>query len=1023
MKFAVTLVAAALASYAPLLGGVQFNRDIRPILSDRCYVCHGPDPGNRKTALRFDQEASAKSVALRSGSFAIVPGKPDDSELYRRITAADNSKRMPPAYAGHAKLPDRDIETIREWISEGARYEPHWSFAPPTRAVGASIDPIVRARLAREGMQMAPEADRATLLRRVTLDLTGLPPRTEDVAAYLSDGSPGAYERVVDRLLGSTQYAERMAIRWLEGARYSDTNGYQSDGPREMWRWRDWVIDAFARNMPFDQFTIEQIAGDLLPGSTLDQKIATAYHRNHRTSAEGGIVEEEFRSEYVSDRAETTAQVWLGLTVGCARCHDHKYDPILQRDYYSLYAFFNNMKERGLVYNFGNEEPFLKAPTPEMKSKLDSLDAAVNSRQAEWDALANRVERERSAWIKRLVSDRPTAPAHGDRFESRDRQREESATPLDWSPREGISIDRADPTHFDGKSQVELDAKLGKFEYLEPFSAAAWIRPEAANGAVLSRGEDYLEGAGYYLLLVDGKLRFTVTLRYTDISLRVETADPIALNEWQHVAVTYNGRRKAADVHLYVNGQERKMKVLFDELTYPFASASALFRIGGGAGFRFTGDIRGLRVYKTELTRDEVSTMPVEASIDVLARQDHRSQAEESKLRLCFLDQFASTSVKQSHAALTAALNERQKFYDSIPTVMVMQEGPVRQAHILKRGAYDAPGDPVSAATPQFLPGFKTGWPANRLGLARWLVDRGNPLTARVTVNRYWQMLFGIGLVKTTEDFGSQGDWPVQQELLDWLAVEFMDSGWDVRHIVKTAVMSATYKQSSKSTPELLAKDPENRLLARGPRVRLPAEMIRDQALAASGLLTDRVGGPSVKPYQPPKLWQETGAGGYESDHGDGLYRRSLYTYWKRTVPPPYMVNFDSPTRETCTVRESRTNTPLQALNLMNDTIFVEASRKLAERMMREGGAGVDSRITYAYRTVLARNPTPRELEIVRRSLERFKVRFSSDEKAAKEILSVGESKTDATLSSVELAAYATVANMILNLDEAVTKQ
>jgi hypothetical protein len=993
--------AAALVLLRPALGEVRFNRDIRPILSDRCYVCHGPDPGNRKTGLRFDQEQNTKSVALRSGAFAIVPGKPDESELYRRITSADNAKRMPPAYAGHSRLPDRDVETIRLWIAEGARYEPHWSFAPPERVAGTSIDSIVRARLEREGLRMAPEAGRATLIRRVTLDLTGLPPKPKDVLAFLGDNSADAYERVVDRLLRSPQYAERMAIRWLEGARYSDTNGYQSDGPREMWRWRDWVIDAFERNMPFDQFTIEQIAGDLLPDSTRDQHIATAFHRNHRTSAEGGIVEEEFRSEYVADRAETTGTVWLGLTIGCARCHDHKYDPILQRDYYSLYAFFNNMTEKGLVYNFGNEEPFLKAPTPSMESKLASLDADVYAKQAAWDALANRAERERTAWMKHA--------ANGSR--------------IDWTPSEGISVERGESTHFDGKSQVELDAKLGKFEYLEPFSASAWIRPESANGAILSRGEDYLEGQGYYLLLAGGKLRFTATLRYTDISLRVETEEPLALNEWQHVAVTYNGRRKASGTHLYINGRERKMKVLFDELTYPFLSASTPFRIGGGAGFRFTGDIRDVRAYKAELSREEVSTLPVQTSVDELAAKPQRTPAEESKLRLCFFEQFAPNDIKQARKALSSALEERQKFYDSIPTVMVMREGPVRQAHILKRGAYDAPGDPVSAATPRFLPAFKPEWPPNRLGLAQWLVDRSNPLTARVTVNRYWQMFFGIGLVKTTEDFGSQGDWPVEQELLDWLAVEFMDSGWDVKHILKTIVMSATYKQSSKVTPELLARDPENRLLERGPRVRLPAEMVRDQALAASGLLVDRVGGPSVKPYQPPKLWQETGAGGYESDHGDGLYRRSLYTYWKRTVPPPYMVNFDSPTRETCMVRESRTNTPLQALNLMNDTIFVEASRKLAERMMKDGGDSADTRIAFAYRVVLARNPTSRELEIVRRALERFEMRFSSGPRAADELLAIGESKTSPGAAANELAAYATVANMILNLDEAVTKQ
>ena len=980
MRFFWIFFLAALLS-APLRGDVTFNRDVRPILSDRCYVCHGPDPGNRKTALRFDQEQSALTV--------ITPGKPEESTLYRRVTSTDNVKRMPPAYAGHAKLSDREIDTLRQWIAAGAKFESHWSFVPPTRVAGASIDSIVRARLAREGVQPSNPADRATVIRRVSLDLTGLPARAEDLAG-------GTYESIVDRLLASPAYAERMAIRWLENARYSDTNGYQSDGPREMWRWRDWVIDAFARNMPFDQFTIEQIAGDLLPNSTREQKIATAFHRNHRTSAEGGIVEEEFRSEYVSDRAETTATVWLGLTVGCARCHDHKYDPIPQRDYYSLYAFFNNMQEKGLVYNFGNEEPFIKAPTPQMETKLAALDRDVDDRRREWNALSNRVETEYRDWLKR-------APA------------------IDWAPSEAVSLNRPETGHFDGKSQVELDAKYGKFDYLEPFSAAAWIRPEKPDGAILSRGEDYLEGHGYYLLLVNGKLRFTATLRYTDISLRIETEDPVALNEWQHVAVTYSGRRRASEFHLYVNGQERKMKVLFDEFTYPFGS-TVPFRIGGGAGFRFTGDIRGVRVFNKELTPDQVASLPVDTSIDELARKSTRSKGEEAKLRLCFLDRFASPEIKAPQAALRKTVEQRQKYYDSIPTVMVMKEGfPARQAHVLKRGAYDAPGDPVSPAVPRFLPAMKPEWPANRLGLARWLIDRGNPLTARVAVNRYWQMLFGMGLVKTTEDFGSQGEWPVQQELLDWLAVEFMDSGWDVKHLLKTIVMSETYRQSSKVAPESLARDPENRLLARGPRVRLPVEMLRDQALAVSGLLVSQLGGPSVKPYQPPKLWQELAGGvGYVSDKGDGLYRRSLYTYWKRTVPPPYMVNFDSPTRETCSVRESRTNTPLQALNLMNDTIFVEAARKLAERMT--GAAkDVDARLAFGYRAVLARDPSARELAVLRGVLKKFEARFAGDTKAANELLSIGESPAGG--SSPALAAYATVANMILNLDEAVTKQ
>lgn len=987
----VILVAAALT----LAADVSFNRDIRPILSDRCFACHGPDPGNRKTVVRFDREESVRQQPLASGGLAIVPGKPEQSELYRRLTAS-GARRMPPAYAGHAKLADRDIELIREWIATGAPYESHWSFVPPSRKTGQTIDSILRNHLSREGLNLAAEAPRATQLRRVTLDLTGLPPSPDEVDAFENDRSPNAYERVVDRLLASPRHAERMAIRWLEAARYSDTNGYQSDGPRDMYRWRDWVIDAYRNNMPFDQFTIEQIAGDLLPGSTRAQKVATGFHRNHRTSAEGGIVEEEFRSEYVSDRAETTATVWLGLTVGCARCHDHKYDPIPQRDYYRLYAFFNNMREKGLVYNFGNEEPMIKAPTPEMESKLAALEALLAARQKAWDGLQQRVKRDFESWMKRAA-----------------------ATAKDWSVTRDLGVDEPQSRHFDGAAQTELETtdpiKSGRFEYLEPFSAAAWINPQVPDGAILSRGEDYLEGTGYYLLLVKGKLRFTVTLRYTDISLRIETEAPVPLNQWQHVAVTYDGKRKASSVHIYFNGREQAKNVLFDELTYPFAG-KVPFRIGGGAGFRFQGDIRGVRTFRRALTADEVASLTVDLSIAQLAAKQNRTPAESAKLKLCFLENHAAAEIRAAQQSLAAARAERDKYYDSIPTVMVMVEGPVRQAHILKRGAYDAPGDPVTAGVPAFLPPLPAGANNDRLTLARWLVDRRNPLTARVTVNRFWQMLFGVGLVKTTEDFGSQGEWPRYLDLLDWLAVEFMDSGWNVRHMLKTIVMSDAYRQSSKASQDLLARDPENRLLARGPRVRLSAEMIRDQALAVSGLLAEKIGGPSVKPYQPPRLWQElSGGGGYQQDKGDGLYRRSLYTYWKRTVPPPYMVNFDSPTRETCTVRESRTNTPLQALNLMNDTIFVEASRKLAERMLESSKP-----IEYGYRAVLGRSPTSKETQILDAALKRFETRYTADQAAARELVSIGDSKSNG--DAVRVAPYAALANLILNLDEAVTK-
>ncbi len=978
---------------------VEYNRDVRPILSEKCFTCHGPDPRARKTAVHFDS-AEGAAIALRGGKHAIVPGDPAASVLLDRVTTSNAALRMPPAYAGQPKLTDGEIAVLKRWIEQGAKYQSHWSFIPPARPAAKSIDGIVRARLAREGLKPSVAADPATLLRRLTLDLTGLPPTPAEADRFLKTES---YEQAVDRLLASPRYAERMAIRWLEAARYADTNGYQSDGERSMWRWRDWVLDAFQRNMRFDQFTIEQIAGDLLPNATLQQKIATGFHRNHRTNAEGGIVEEEFRVEYVADRVETTSTVWLGLTMGCSRCHDHKYDPMTQRDFYSMFAFYNNVPERGLVYNFGNEEPFIQAPTPEHEKKLAEHDAKVKATENAWTGLQPGIRKAQRTWEKKISKD----------------------APLHWTVSDGELFKSSKSYRFEGKEGAD-EGNKGKFNYMEPFSVSARFKPESPDGAIVARGEDYWEGEGFYLLLKGGKLRLHLTRRSTDIAMRLELEEPVKMGQWQHVTVTYDGYHKAKGVHMYVDGVERKFKVEFDELTYPFSGKGG-FMVGAGGGLRFRGEIEDVHLWNRPLTPEESATVYLREPVNELAAMApaKRTKAQQDKLIFCFLTTAASAEAKQSLKAMLDARTERRKYSDSIPTVMVMVEGAQpRDAFILKRGAYDAHGEKVGPATPKFLPGFKQEWPANRLGLAKWLVDRGNPLTARVAVNRYWAMLFGAGLVKTVEDFGAQGDWPVQQDLLDWLAVEFMDSGWDIRHILKTMVMSETYKQSSRVTPELLRRDPENRLLARGPRIRLAAEMIRDQALAASGLLVEKVGGPSVKPYQPAGLWQElTGGGGYKQDKGEGLYRRTIYSYWKRTIAPPAMVTFDSPTRETCIVRESRTNTPLQALDLMNDVAYVEASRKLAERMLVEGGTTVDSRIAYGYKLTLARAPRAKEQQVLTRTLDEFQTRFRSDKSAAAKLLANGESAVNKSLDAAELAAYTGLASLILNLDETVTKE
>ncbi len=1036
------LILTTVAALSRVLAGteIEFNRDVRPILSDRCYACHGPDKGNRKTRMRLDIEADAKAE-LGKGRFAIVPGSAEKSELYKRIVSTKPTERMPPAYLGHDRLPDAQIAILKKWLDEGAKYQQHWSFLPPVKsdppAVVDSnwprneIDRFILARLEKEGLKPSPEADRRALIRRLSLDLGGLPPTPAEVDAFLRDSSPAAYEKVVDRLLASNHYAERMAVRWLDAARYADTNGYQSDGPRTMWPWRDWVIDAFRRDMPFDQFTVEQIAGDLLPNATQSQRIATAFHRNHRTSAEGGIVDEEFRVEYVADRTETTSTVWLGLTVGCARCHDHKFDPITQKDYYSLFAFFNNVPERGFVWNFGNEQPVIKAPTPDEQKQLEILDGRVIKAKQTFEQLRSKIEREQAKWEQKTARKSPSLEwtvTTGQRLylpldDARDGKAEGCTGGPCGLPAEPGKTGSA--LRFDGKGFLNAGQSDVKLDYRDPFTFAAWVKPDDKNGAILSKGEDYPEGQQHGLYLMDGKLRLHVTFRWTDLAMRVETENPVALGEWQHVAVTYDGGMKASGVRMYVNGVPQPLKILFDQLIWPIDNKEP-WRIGAGGGLRFRGSIDEVRVYSRALEENEIHAVAQTDPVGRIAAipRDARTVAQQDTLTLCYLDRFAPLSVQRARSALVAAERERNRYYESIATVMVMKERErPRDTFVLKRGAYDAPGDKVVPAVPRVLPPLPAEWPANRLGLAKWLVDRKNPLTARATVNRYWAMLFGTGLVKTVEDFGSQGEWPGNQPLLDWLAVEFMDRGWSVKHILKTMVMSAAYRQSSKVTPDLQQRDPENRLLARGPRFRLPPEMIRDQALAASGLLVDKLGGPPVKPYQPAGLWQELQDGaGYKEDDGEGLYRRSLYSYWRRTIAPPNMVNFDAPTRETCAVRENRTNTPLQALNLMNDVVYLEASRKLAERMI-DAGAAPDQRIRRGYELVLARAPVPTEEGALLRALDRFKGFYDSNNQAATAFLRQGKSPVRTGLDARELAAYTAVASVILNLDEAITKE
>ncbi len=976
MKRSIEVLAAAVASAVGLFGQtaefgpVEFNRDIRPILSDRCYTCHGPSSTTRKSKLRFDLEASAKQDM--GGHYAIMPGDPARSTLLARISAGDKPLRMPPPATGPA-LSEKEIGLIRAWIQQGAVWEKHWSFLPPKRLpTPAGIQPIdsfVRARLAKEGLQPAPEADRATLLRRVSFDLTGLPPALAELDAFLADRSPNAYERVVDRLLSSPRFGERMAVRWLDAARYADTNGYQTDGERQMWRWRDWVIDAFNHNMPYDRFAIEQLAGDLLPNPTLDQRLATGFNRNHRGNGEGGIVPEEYAVEYVVDRVDTTSTVFLGLTAGCARCHDHKYDPISQKEYYQLYAYFNSIPERGNAQKYGNSPPLMKAPTAIQKAELDRLSGLAEVREFEFN-------RDFKGFGGPLPKE------------------------SEWADPRGLAVDLPlAGESFDGTRTLEK-GNVANYGFLDRFTISVWINPAAPDGVIVSRAKGEEEPPGWSLQLKDGRIQANFVLRWLDDAGRVETRDPIELNKRHHIAFTYDGSRFAEGMKIYVDGVERPLKVHLDQINQNFAVAEPL-RVGA----HFRGTIENLRIYGKNMDSAQVRAMA-------------NPRAPES-LRMLLLSRMPAWNL------VLDAREARDGYLDTIQTAMVMEELPKPvPAFVLNRGSYERPGAPVERGIPAALPSMPPGVTQDRLALAKWIASPENPLAARVAVNRYWQMYFGTGIVKTVEDFGSQGEWPSHPELLDWLATEFVRTGWDVKALQKTIVMSETYRQSSKASPDLIRRDPENRLLARGPRIRLAAEMVRDQALAVSGLLVEKVGGPSVKPYQPAGLWRELSGGeDYKADSGEALYRRGMYTFWKRAVPPPMMANFDSAGREACTVRETRTNTPLQALDLMNDVTFIEAARNLAQRMMKDGGVSEESRVAYAFRLATSRRPDARESGILLNSYNYNLDRFRSDPALAEKLLAQGESKRDPSLDSAQLAANAAVASLILNLDEVVTRQ
>jgi hypothetical protein len=985
---------------------VDFDKDVRAILSDRCYSCHGPDEANRKVGLRLDTEDGAKKP--RGKRTPVIPGDPGNSEIVKRISAEKPGMRMPPVASGRKALTEKEISSIKEWIAQGAEWHSHWAFSapkpppiPPTQNqkwVKNPIDAFILSRLEREGLAPSPETDRARLLRRVTLDLTGLPPTPLEVKAFQLDPTPDAYEKVVDHLLASPRYGEQMATPWLDAARYADTHGYQVDPEKQMWAWRDWVIGAFNRNMPFDRFTIEQLAGDLLPNATLDQRIATGFQRNLRINTESGSIAEEFHAENLVDRVSTTGSVWLGLTVGCARCHDHKYDPITARDFYSLSAFFNNVNEVGTggVRNAqGNAQPILRLPAPELEAQLAAVDAKLKFAQTELKDVEAKVAPGQAEWEKTALSYQPewrTLTLTG---------LSATGAGVVLTPQSdgSVLVSGANPpkTIYSGSAVSTLrNITAFRIEMIPDASLPAGGSGRGPNGkGVLT--EFNVEESGKKIDLA----RIAADFSSAESLLNVVLRPMLQLKRGWDVNPEFNKPHYAVIEPGRILGSTEDSRFTF--------------RIGNEYGEGAT-----LGRFRISITNSEFPEPLPEAVAKALASGDHAT------VRRFYI---AHPLERRRVAEKVAKLDAARKVIDAkIPTTMVMNEmSSPRDTFVLLRGAYDKPGDKVTPAVPAFLGSLPDGAPKNRLALAQWLVSPSNPLTARVAVNRYWQAYFGTGLVKTTEDFGSQGDPPSHPELLDWLATEFVKSGWDVKAMQKLIVMSATYRQSSKATPVLSKKDPENRLLARGPRYRLSAEEIRDQALAVSGLLTEKIGGPSVKPYQPPGLWEQLSVVDdkvlYVQSKGADLYRRSLYTFWKRTVPPPALTTFDAPTREFCVVSRTHSTTPLQALALLNDETYTEASRKLAERMMKEGGALPSQRLGYGFRLAAVRAPNAAELLTLQAGLERRLTQYRANRKAAEELLSAGDSPRDMKLDAAELAAYTTAASVLLNLDEVITKQ
>ncbi|MFY0627115.1 MAG: DUF1553 domain-containing protein [Reichenbachiella sp.] len=1049
-------------AYDELPQELNFNIHVKPILSDKCFACHGPDKGKIEAGLQLHTDETAYEELPESpGLYAIKPGNLRKSEMFRRITASDPNDIMPPPEF-KVTLSNREKAILSKWIDDGAKYEPHWAFVKPVKKdipevkldnwPENEIDYFILEKLEQSNLKPSSKADKELLLRRVSLDLTGLPPTESEIEAFINDDRADSYERQVDRLIASEHFGEKMATDWMDVARYADTHGYQVDRYRNMSPWRDWVIESFNNNRSYDEFLTWQIAGDLLPNATFEQKLATGYNRLHPQNMEGGIVDEEFRVEYVADRTSVLSQGVMALTYSCARCHDHKYDPISQKNFYEMYSFFNNVNETGQISWEAQDVPVpnMLVPTKKQEEIIDYLKLQEQEKVVSVERIVEKESDRFNQWIseagyKNKIT-KPVLKGKKGHFSLNDNLRNQvngsfGKMQRKFSPDEKPTFAKGKKSSgllLDGDAWLDLDP-VGIYQRSEPFTIGIWVYlPESLKEGVIfhkNQAERLHSKKGYSLYLKDNKLELMLAHTWPDNAIIKHTTEEVPREEWFHLTMTYNGSSLAEGLKFYMDGQELQMDLEIDNLYKDIIFhqyGDVIYKKPIEPGLKIGGRWRGLGakgaivddivVYSRELSAIEVMNIAGNPILTELSekRPDDLSESENEMLKAYYFNN-QSVAFAKAQSVLAKTRTALVDSVEDVEEVMVMKEmDEPRQAYVLERGGYDSYGEEVFPNTPEEILPFPEDYEKNRVGLAKWLIHPDHPLTARVAVNRYWQNYFGRGIVNTSEDFGNQGELPSHMELLDWLAIDFMENGWDIKSLNKKIVMSATYQQSSKASDELKEIDSDNVLLARGPQVRLTSEMMRDNALLASGLLNEEIGGPSVKPYQPEGLWKMNG-GTYVQDTGEDLYRRSMYTYWKRTVPHPTQGTFDQPERVECTVRRQKTNTPLQALVLLNDPAFVETSKKIGEAITKE--SDLDTGIGKAFRRLTGRQLIHNELEILKSLQKEEYEKFKADNERAKGWLNAGEYKIDASLDANLVAANAVVASVILNSDATITKR